>query len=70
MVRRDQGFNPWSNHTKDSKIVLGAALLDAQHYKVWSNLNLGVVAIEKGVIGSPSTKIANFTYLFDSCMRP
>ena len=24
---------------------------------------LGVVAIEKGAIGSPSTKVTNFTYL-------
>ena len=25
-------------------------------------LHLGVVAIEKGAFGSPSTKVANFTY--------
>ena len=35
----------------------------------WSNVvpspKLGIVAIEKGAFGSPSTKIANFTfYLF------
>ena len=27
-------FNPWSNHTKDSKMVLDATLLNAQYYKV------------------------------------
>ena len=26
------GFNPWSSHTKDSKIVLDVALLNTQHY--------------------------------------
>ena len=29
------GFNPRSTHTKDSKIVLDAALLNARNYKVW-----------------------------------
>ena len=28
------GFNPRSSHTKDSKMVLDAALLRTQHYKV------------------------------------
>ena len=28
------GFNPWSSHTKDLKIVFDAALLNTQHYKV------------------------------------
>ena len=28
------GFNPRSSHTKDSKMVLGAVLLNTQHYKV------------------------------------
>ena len=27
-------------------------------------LHLGVVAIEKGAFGSPSTKVANFTYFW------
>ena len=61
---------------KTLKIVLDAALLSTQHYKVmiegkvvqsraWSSppLHLGVVAIEKEAFGSPSTKVANFTYL-------
>ena len=53
-------------------MVLDATLLNTQHYKVrikgkveqsreWSSA-LGVVAIEKGAFGSPSTKVANFTY--------
>ena len=30
------GFNPRLNHTKDlKKMVLDAALLNTQHYKVW-----------------------------------
>ena len=28
------GFNSRSSHTKDSKVVLAAALLNTQHYKV------------------------------------
>ena len=28
------GFNPRSSHTKDSKMVLDAALFNTQHYKV------------------------------------
>ena len=28
------GFNPRQSHTKDSKMVLDAALLNTQHYKV------------------------------------
>ena len=55
------GFNPRSSHTKDSKMVIGASLLDSQHYKVRIKgkveliqgkelrlpLYIGVVAIEK-----------------------
>ena len=29
------GFNPKSSHTKDSRMVLDAALLNTQLYKVW-----------------------------------
>ena len=60
-------------------MVLDAALLSTQHYKVrikrkveqsWEwmvpFLHIGVVAIEKGTLGSPSTKVANFT-LLDHC---
>ena len=28
-------FDPWSSHTKDSKMVLVPSLLNTQHYKVW-----------------------------------
>ena len=57
-------------------MVLDASLLNTQQYKVrikgkveqsregvaLSPLHLGVVAIEKGAFGSPSTTVANFTY--------
>ena len=65
---------------KTQKMVLDAALLNTQHYKVrikgkveqsgeWSGpspLHLGAVAIEKGAFRSPSTKVASFTYLLKS----
>ena len=62
---------------KSQKMVLDAALHNTQHYKVWIKgkveqsrerisalLYLGVEAIEKGALGSPSTKVANFTYFY------
>ena len=62
------------------KMVLDNSLLNTRQYKVrikgkveqfWERsstltLHLGVVAIEKGAFWSPSTKVANFTYL--SCL--
>ena len=62
---------------KTQKMVLDAALLNTQHYKVrikgqveqsreWSSAlpyTSCVVAIEKGAFGSPSTKVAKFTLL-------
>ena len=61
---------------KTQKMVLDATLFNTQHYKVrikgkmgqsWERSSaiphLGVVAIEKGTFGSPSTMVANFTYL-------
>ena len=63
------GFNPRSSHAKDFlKMVLDATLLKTQHYKVrikvkWSNPGKSVVAIEKGAFWSPSTMVANFTYV-------
>ena len=58
-------------------MVLDAASLNTQQYKVrikgkveqsreWSSppLHFGVVAIEKVAFGSPSTKVANFTYIY------
>ena len=57
-------------------MVIDASLLNTQHYKIKikgkveqsrgrssAPLQLGVVAIEKGACGSPSTKVANFTYI-------
>ena len=64
-----------SYQIKKKKMVLDAALLNTQHYQVrikgkvdqsreWSSTlpYTYVVAIEKGVFGSPSTKVANFTF--------
>ena len=59
-------------------MVLDAALLNIQHYKVrikgkveqsreWSSAlpqHLGVVSIEKEAFKSPLTKVAKFTHLF------
>ena len=64
---------------KNQKMVLDATLLNIQYYKVrikgkvkqsreWSSAlpqKLCVVTIEKGAIGLPSTRVANFTYLYD-----
>ena len=61
--------------SKTQKMVLDAVLLNTQHYKVRIKGKveqsrerssalpyiLCVVAIEKGVFGLPSTKVANFT---------
>ena len=71
----DLGSMPGRVIPKTQKIVLDAILLNTQHYKVRikgqveqsrkrsSALPYSVVAIEKGDFGSPSTKVANFTYL-------
>ena len=72
----DLGSIPGRVIPKTQKMVLDASLLNTQHYKVrikgkveqsWEGvatpLHLGVVAIEKGAFGSPSTMVANFTYL-------
>ena len=73
----DLGSIPGQVIPKTQKMILDATLLNTQHYKVsvkdkveqsreWSSdfaIHLGVVAIEKGAFGSPSTKVANFTYL-------
>ena len=69
------GFNVRSSHTKDSKMVPYADLLNTQDYKVnmkgqvelskkWSSippLHLGVVAIEKGAFESLSTIVINIS---------
>ena len=64
------GFNPRSSHIKDSKTALDSSVLNSQHYKVrikgeWSNPGkgvvpsptFGIVAIEKGALGSSSTMV-------------
>ena len=59
-------------------MVLNASLLKTQHYKVgmkgnmdqsWESssaypLHLGVVSIEKGTFGSPSTTVDKFIYIY------
>ena len=59
---------------KTQKMVLDAALLSTQHYKVrskgkveqsweWRRIFPGVVAIEKGAFVSPSSKVTNLLYI-------
>ena len=69
----DQGSIPGRVILKTQKMVLDAYLLNTQHYKVGTKgkveqsrersgalaLHLGIVAIEKGAFGSPSTTVAN-----------
>ena len=75
----DLGLIPGRVIPNTLKMILDTSLLNAQHYKVhikgkvaqsseWSSappLHIGVVAIEKGAFRSPSTTVANFTYLFN-----
>ena len=76
MARETFGSIPDRVIPKTLKMVLDASLLNTQHYKVRikgkveqsrerssAPLHLGVVAIEKGAFGSPSTMVANFTLL-------
>ena len=73
---RDQDSITSRHMQKTQNMVLDAALLNTHHYKVrikakvnhsreWSSahLHLGVVAIEKGAFGSPSTTVANSFFL-------
>ena len=73
----DRGSIPGKVILNTQKIVIDAALLNTQLYKVmtkgkvkqhreWGSallLHLSIVAIEKGAFRSPSTEVANFTYL-------
>ena len=71
----DQGSIPGWVLPKTQKMVPDATLLNTQHYKVrikgkveqsreWSRtLHFSEVAIKKGAFGSPSTKVANFTFM-------
>ena len=52
----DRDLIPGRVIPKTQKIVLDTALLNTQHYKVRVN-------IKKEAFGSPSTKVANFTYI-------
>ena len=64
------GFNPRSSRAKDFKkwcLISPSLTLRIIRYVSrvkWSNPKKGVVAIEKGAFGSPSTTVANFTFLF------
>ena len=76
----DLGSIPGRVILKTQKIVLDVSLLNTQHYKVGINdkveqswerssaLNIimmsRVVAFEKRVFGSPSTMVANFTFIY------
>ena len=75
----DQDLIPGRVIPKTQKMVLDAALLNTQHYKVRikgkveqskersstpTHTYLGVVAIEKGAFGFPLTIVANFTYIY------
>ena len=50
-------------------MVLDATLLGTQHYKMMIKIKVeqsrkcSVVAIERGVLKSPLTEVANFTYI-------
>ena len=71
----DQGSIPGRVIPKTQKMVLDAALLNTQHYKVRikgkveQSMNevapspYTTVAIEKAACGSPSTKVVNLAYL-------
>ena len=76
-VPGDQGSIPDRVIPKTQKIVLNDTFLNTKHHKVWiksmwKNPGKGVVpsptpnvvAIEKGVFWSPSTLVANFTYIY------
>ena len=68
----DLGSIPGYVIPKTLKMVLDTSLLNTLQYKVRIKgkveyhppLRLGVVAIEKGAFGLPSTTVTNFTYLY------
>ena len=81
MARETLGSIPGRVMQKSPKMVLDATLFNTQHYNVRIKgkveqsrerssappLHFGVVAIEKGVFGSSSTTVANFTLLDRIC---
>ena len=64
----DRGSIPGQVIPKTPKMVLDASLFSTLHNKVrikgkmGQSLKWSVVAIEKGALGLPSTKVANFTF--------
>ena len=62
MVRSTGVQSQVESYQRLKKIVLDAALLNTQHQEMEysPSLHLGVVAIEKGALRSPSTRVANF----------
>ena len=70
------GFDPWSSHTEDSKkwylmppsltlsIIMYGSRVERRNpgKQLRPPLLFGVVAIEKGAFGSPSTTDPNFTF--------
>ena len=71
----DPGLIPGRVIPKTQKMVLDISLLNTQHHKVCikgkiqgkehdPSRHLGVVAIQKKAFGSPSTTVANFTYIY------
>ena len=81
MAQKTKWFNP--SHTKDSKMVMDAALLNTLCYKYGSRIKksnprnevessyYGEVAKEKGAFGWPSTTGANnftYNYLIYNCV--
>ena len=64
----DLGSIPSRVIPETQKMVLDATLLNIRHYKVRIKGKVeqsSVVAIKKGAFGSPSTTVANFTYLLN-----
>ena len=72
----DLGSIPGRVVPKTQKMVLDASLLNTQHYEVRNKGKVGqsrersdalpyTYTIEKGAFGSPSTTVANFTYLYE-----
>ena len=75
----DLGSIPGRVIPKTQKMLLAATLLNTQHYKVrikgkveQSRERSTTLHMEKGACGSPSTTVANFTFIpeeFDIMMK-
>ena len=71
----DRGSTPGRVIQKIQKMVLDSTFLYTQHYKVQINGKVeqsressSVVAIEKGIFGSPSIMVVNFIYKYLSSL--